>query len=301
MTPAAEEEPYRLKTVIVALTFVSIGLLALIVSLQIEEKEHPIIKALLREFATIAVIGATLHAIYELFQRQDFVRITNTKADHVVQTLDATRVELLDQLQSHGEEVLSRIDLASQATKMGMVEITPDARSYDYSALLDCTHVVAVLNDGRTWVSNNAPRLHLRFQSGSKHTTIFVIHPESPMITVLAKKEGTTEEAIRMKLVEALRLLATLGGTADNLTIYGHHLFNPHSVFIGDGFAVVTPYFHARMRRRGPAIRYEDSPHDSFYRELRADVEALVLDSEVLELPPNTASTPVPVLQHLGG
>jgi hypothetical protein len=287
---AQQEAPYRLKTVIVALTFVSIGLLSLISSLLIS-KEYELVKALLRELATIAIIGATLHAIYELFQRQDFMQITNYKGQQVLDMLDAVRVELLDEIGTHGAEVLARIDLANQATQLGMTGVTPDARSYDFSAVLDAPRLTAVLNDGRTWVLNNAIRLQARFQDPSKSTVFILVHPDSPLIPILAAKQGINEEATRQKLGETLRLLSSFGAKETNLHVYGHRLFNPHSLFIIDGFAIVTPYFHSRMRRRGPAIRFDDTGHDSFYSELRRDIEALLVDSEELPLPESTTKT----------
>ena len=286
---AQRETPYRLKTVVVALTFVSIGLLSLISSLLIP-KEHEI-TGITKRARNDCYHRCNTHAIYELFQRQDFVQITNHKGQQILDTLDAIRLELLDEIGAHGEEVLARIDLANQATRLGMTGITPDARSYDFSAVLDAPRLTAVLNDGRTWVLNNAIRLQARFQDPSKSTIFILVHPESAMIPILAAKQGINEDATRQKLGETLRLLSSFGGRAANLQVYGHRLFNPHSVFVVDGFAILTPYFHSRMRRRGPAIRFDDAGHDSFYSELRRDIDALLLDSEELSLPPDPGKT----------
>jgi hypothetical protein len=278
------DAPYRLKTVVVGLTFVSIGLISLIASLQIPDKSE-IIKALLRELATIAIIGATLHVIHELFQRQDFIQITNNKGEEILKLLNTTRVDML-----------ARIALANQAAVLGMTEIMPDAQSYDFDEmLLNVPNLTAVLNDGRTWVANNALSLQARFQDKAKHTTIVLVHPQSEFVTVLARKQGIDDATVRAKLAETLRRLVTCGGRADNLRVLGHRLYNPHTVFITDGFAIITPYFHSRTRHRGPAIRFNDTNHSSFYRELRKDIDALVLDCEPLPLtiePPGGASPP---------
>lgn len=278
------QSPYRLKTVVIALTFVSIGLLALITSIQLEDK-HTILKALLREFATISIIGATLHVIWELFQRQDFVQITNNKAEDVLSSVNTARQEVVQLMRSHEHQIVSRLDVANQARHMGLAEITRDARSYDYSVLLDESVVTAVVNDGRSWVSNNIVKLRKRFADPSKKTRIYVIHPDSPMMQILAKKEGTTEEAVRMKLDETLRVLATLITPTTDLHVFGHMLYNPHTIYVCESFALVTPYYHSRTRRSAPVFKYEDTSPTSLYAELKADIEALELDSAELALP----------------
>lgn len=285
--------PYRLKTVVVALTFVSIGLLALVTSLQIHDQDSPVLKGLLREFATIAIIGATLHAIWELFQRQDYIQITNEKAEQILGSLEVGRGEIVQHMRTHEQQIVSRLDVANQARYMGLAEITRDARGYDYTMLLEESNLVAVLNDGRSWVSNNAPKLRKRFADPTKKTKILVIHPDSPMYQVIAKKEGTTVEAVRMKLDETLRVLATLTTPSTELEIFGHFLYNPHTIFLCDSFALVTPYFHSRTRRASPIFKYEDTSPTALYLEIRSDIDALDLDAVRINLP-----EPAPPMLH---
>jgi len=282
--------PYRLKTTLVALVFVVIGLIALIASIEIDPK-HELLRAVLRELATITVIGATLHTIYELYQRKDFAEITNAKAEQVLAAVAAGQENIVSRMAAHEVEVLSRLNIANQARQIGITEITRDARMYDFADLFGAQRMTAVLNDGRTWVSNNAPKLRARLADATKMTTLYVIHPESPMIAVMARKEGTTVEAVRMKIDETLRLLSSLMVEGTNLKVFGHMLFNPHTLYMCESFAVVTPYFHARARRSTPAIRYDDTSHLSLYRELQADLEALALDALELSLTGRSSSS----------
>jgi hypothetical protein len=267
--------PFRMKTVVVALFFVVAGLVALLVSIELDEKSHPVAKSLLREFATISIIGGTLHVTYELFQRIEYVRATEEHTETVLESLERTSRAIFDHL-----------SLAEETLKMGLAAIHPDASNYDYAPMIEhAATLTIVLNDGRTWVSNNAGRLRKRLADPSRKTRFFFLHPQSPMQMVLARKYGSSETALAAKLNETLMMLADVAPPEANLEVFAHNLFNPHSVFIADSHAIISPYFHSRTRRTVPALRFQDTDEGCFFREIREDIDALMLDAETLAIP----------------
>lgn len=252
-----------------------LGLVALLLSIELDEKVHELAKPLLREFATIAIIGGSLHVTYELFQKLEYVRATEDNTTAVLRSIEDT-----------SSEILQRLSLADEAVRMGLTAIHPDASNFAYGPMLDeATSVTIVLNDGRTWVSNNAPRLRKRFADPTKKTRFFFVHPSSPMQQVLARKYGSSEEGLIAKLNETLTMLADLSTPEAKIEVFVHNLFNPQSVFMGDSSVVITPYFHSRTRRTVPALRFQDTGEACFFRELRDDLQALTFDAEATQIP----------------
>lgn len=289
--------PYRMKTVVIGLVCAVAGLVALLVSIEMNEKDHDLAKPLLREFATIMIIGGTLHVTYELFQRLEYVRATEDSAEAILKSVDST-----------AQAILERLSLADEASKMGLSNIHSDASNYDYTAMIDhATTLTIVLNDGRTWISHNAVKLRKRFLDPAKSTRLFFLHPESPMQQVLARKYGSSESSLVAKLNETLVMLADMSSPQSKIEVFAHKLFNPHSVFIADSFVVISPYFHSRTRRTVPALRFHDAGEGCFFREVREDIDALRFDADTLKLPWQAAEVASeahllqPVAQHRNG
>lgn len=151
--------------------------------------------------------------------------------------------------------------------------------------LLEAKDLTILINDGRTWVSTNSVHLRNRFAQPNLRTRIFLLHPESPMLEVLARKVGSTREHMQNKIHETVRMLTELKGEKTKLTILGHYLFNPHALFLGDQYAIMTPYFTARGRRTVPLLRFHDNSQTSFVRKLKDDVRDLENDAKEIQLP----------------
>jgi hypothetical protein len=264
-------EKVRLRTLIASLVFAIIGLVALVISLRIESG---FVSSLLRELTTLCLVGGALSTIYELFQRQDYLRAADRGVSRVLARL--TDVE---------RGVIERLKIANRAEQVGLSDAGLDVTGYDYGPLLESSSSVTIIvNDGRTWVSTNSARLRKRLHDSSKKTRIILTHPESAMVSVLALKEGSNASAIKNKLAETLLMLSQLKAPHSDLQVFGHFLFNPHSVFLGDSYIVITPYFHGRGRRSVPHLRFDDKAGDCYFKQSREDIDTLLLDAREIQL-----------------
>lgn len=179
------------------------------------------------------------------------------------------------------DAVSHKLAIAAEATELGLVACIADSTVYDYTGVLcDSRKLVVVLNDGRTWCSVHRDRLRRRLQDTSKETTVFLIHPESEMIPVLARKGSIEPESLKNKIRETLALLDELCVDGSRLEILGHHLFNPHSLVLTETRALLMPYFTSRGGRTVPLFVFEDAGPGSFYGNLVEDVEALRMDAD---------------------
>jgi hypothetical protein len=269
----------RLKAIILSLILIALGFLALFLSARTDEHEDPLTKSLLREFATIALIAGTLHVAYEVFQRKDYLAITESAESRLLQ-----RISTLE------SQVLSRLSIAEQASALGLAEVQKDSNSFPFSNFLQGTkRLVVSLNDGRTWVSRFAPSLRERFEKPGTETIFFLVHPESKYLPVLASRDATNEASLANKITETVSMIRQMCPANANVQVFGHHLHNPHSSYLGDREVLVTPYFHSRVRRTVPLYRFEDTSDGCFFRAARADFESLKLDSVILFQNPESA------------
>jgi hypothetical protein len=273
----------RLKTVILALTFFGIGVAALYIAEVSNQVQHQVRTAFLREFATIAIVAGTLQVAFEFMQRREFFASISDAQRSVTESISELHNSVIATIQAMRAEVLSKLTITQQVYDLGLVEARPDANAHDFADLLrSARSLIIVLNDGRTWVSNNAARLRDRFEDGRLETRFFFVHPRSSMLPVLAKKDGTTVDTLSAKIQETIDMLRGMCTQHSRVTVLGHYLYNPQSVFLSDEHALLTPYFHARTRRTVPLLRFVDRGDGSFFRELGEDLEALTLDAEVL-------------------
>jgi hypothetical protein len=258
---------YRLRAVLAGALFIIFGFVLLIVALQLKTGFWA---DAAREVSTIFMLGGVLHVVYELYLRDDFLRMNEENTVTIMDALNDTRKTIADKLR-----------LAQQAEDIGLAETRSDASTFDYATLLELSPTVTiVVNGGRTWVSNNADRLRKRFLDPNKATNLILLHPSSPMMQVLARKEGSNQAALQHKVAESVAMLNQLKAEGTQLRILGHHLFNPHSVFLGDRYVIISPYFHSRGRRTVPAYRFKNRDADCYYREIAADIQSLLLDAE---------------------
>lgn len=168
---------------------------------------------------------------------------------------------------------------------LGLVSVSTDASSYDYTELLVSSRkLVIVLNDGRTWLSVHRDRLRKRFADARTRTTVFLIHPNSDLLSIQARKGSTDVHGLRAKIHESLALLSAIKQGNPNLEVLGHHLYNTHSVVLGDSDAALTPYFLSRGGRAVPLYHYVDTGGPCYFRDLADDLEQLRIDSEEIDL-----------------
>jgi hypothetical protein len=175
------------------------------------------------------------------------------------------------------------LGIAGQAARLGLAECWPDASIYDYTYVLcESRRAIILLNDGRTWISVHRDRLRRRLEDPSKETTVYLIHPDSEMVPVLAKKGSIDAEALRTRIWESITMLTELCNEGTKLEILGHELFNPYSMVLGEDRALLVPYFASRGGRAVPMFVFEDVGQDCYYRQLVTDMEGLRMDSQRL-------------------
>lgn len=247
---------WRMGNLLIISILIILGLLFLIVSLFIT---NDFWQSFCNQLATVLLVAGVWTGIYEMFLRLDFIRITDENSDRVI----------------------SHLKLSDEFRKLGLDEARADSGGYDFThLLLHSEELFVVLNTGRTWVSTHSDPLRRRFQDADKKTTVFLLHPDSSMLTVISRKEATPVEGVREKIAEAVQMLNQLKTDDTQLAIYGHHLYNPYSLFLGDAFAVITPYYVSIGRRTVPLFTYLGVETDSYYRNLREDVTTLLHDAQ---------------------
>lgn len=180
---------------------------------------------------------------------------------------------------------MERLDLADQKDELGLIAISEDAYKFDFeSMILGSSELTIVLNDGRTWVTRNSESLRRRFADANKTTVVFLLHPESAMLEVQAKKVDSTSQKLGDKINETIGMLKDLRTEKTNLKVYGHMLFNPYATFLSDKSAVITLYFTARGRTIVPTLEFRDKGDQGFVKRLREDIQSLYSSATELSL-----------------
>jgi len=304
----------RSKYILLFLFLTIAGLLFLIFSLSIDEQKI-FSSDFLTQISMALLVTGLIGTAYEALLRSDLVKLTrdNAKcftniseekyrglyeeaikfrkeAQALGETFEETNRKSVKELQHKFEEIsqkntdrlLNKLNLTQQEI-IGLEEVEAEANSYDYSELiLNSKNLFLVLNDGRTWLSNRNSLFRKRFEDPEKTTTLFITHPESTMLSVLARREGEkTTERIQGKIEQTVRLLHRIKLQDTKLEIYGHFLYNPYSLFLGDNTAIITPYFFSRVKRTLPVLKFKDSGDARcYYQEARRDLEDLRQDSK---------------------
>lgn len=209
---------------------------------------------------------------------------------HAIREVNKTLVDVRVAVQQLRRDFEKDAKLSAGANSLGLVRILPDSDRLDYDRLIEQPRrLIVQLNDGRTWASVHHERLRRRLEDPAKDTTIFLVHPDSEIIPLLARKGSTDPEILRGKIKETLNILREVAGPG-NLEVLGHSLYNPHSLIMGDEDAVVIPYFTSRGSRSIPAFLYRATGGADYFSALESDLESLRVDSEPLLLkPPHSA------------
>ena len=87
---------------------------------------------------------------------------------------------------------------------------------------------------------------------------------------------------IRNKINETVELLKEISNPDTPLEVFGHYLYNPHAIFIGDENIIITPYYISKKRRSAPLFRYKDSSESIYTKSIMSDIDDLKEDSDKL-------------------
>lgn len=257
---SVSRERFRFLTLLVVCVCVIFGLGLFIAALV---QPDGVGKQICEHLATVVLVGATSAVTTEFLLRRDFVRMIDENA----------------------ERILEKIKLAGQEDALGLREVQRELIHVEVLSrlILESQDLTVMINDGRTWVSNNSTRLETRFRDPTKNTTFVLLDPDGPIVAVQARKESVDAESIRGKVRQTVQILCTLAKKETDLKILVHDFYNPQTVFLGDDVAVVTPYFTAPGRKPIPAFIFRNTGDASHFSLLRQDALELVKHSKAID------------------
>lgn len=256
------EEKISLKTKIVILSLIIVGLLLLIIS--IAAIEHEFWNTFINSISTALVVTGVWNGINQYVLRKDFVNLHNHHTNRIIQS----------------------INLSETAKDVGITNIYPTADQYDYKPIIkESERLTILLNDGRTWLNWNSESMQERFMDSKKETTFIFLHPESEFLEVMAHKVHSTVDILKSKLNESLHMLKDIKKANTNLKVYGHKFFNCHSIFMNEDIGIVTPYTISRARKVPVVFEYlENTNPNCYYLKIKDDIKVLLQDCEELQL-----------------
>jgi len=150
-----------------------------------------------------------------------------------------------------------------------------DARIGHRQALLARLHC-------QPWTRRINRDLRVVFKTRGATQPSYLIHPQPPMLAVLARKGNVEPETLVAKIAETIAILKDECSSGGNLEVLVQFLFNPYSLILTDDQAVTIPYFMSRRGPTVPAFIFENAGTGSHYEALRLDVESLRMDCERL-------------------
>lgn len=243
-------------------------------------KEYPL--SLLPTTVVIAACGLVLIAVLLATLARDR---TSREVRSLRATVQMTSDSIDGAMASLRRDFREDIRLSVEADGLGLESVLADCDRLDYhEAILDGRQLTVLLNDGRTWVSAHRGQLRRRLQDANKETTVILIHPDSPMLEVLARKGNVDAEMLHSRIMETISMLRSeKAESRGQLEVLGHFLFNPHSLILTEERAISIPYFVSRGGRMVPAFVFKNTGRpDCHYAALQADIEALRIDCESL-------------------
>jgi hypothetical protein len=156
---------------------------------------------------------------------------------------DELKTRIIGKIEDSTNLLKDRLNLVEQIDNLGLVKIYEDANRIEINEIiLEAKQLIILLNDGRTWISNNEPRMAQRFSDPNKETTFYLLHPESEAIKVIARKEDTTVEEVKAKINQTISILRRIRSANTKLKVYGHFLSNPYSLYMTEKCAVHVPF-----------------------------------------------------------
>lgn len=184
------------------------------------------------------------------------------------------------------ESIREHFTTARHDTLFGLVSTHHEANQFGYSSMIEeSNQLTCVMADGYGWCTNHSESLLKRFESTEKRTTFILVHPQSEMIVVIARKVGMQPNLYRERIYQTIRLLRKLTGNNDKIVILGHSLITCHAAYLADRTAVFAPYFMSTQRRVPPVITVKDAGTGSFYQKLHNDINFLKTECIPINLP----------------
>ena len=195
------------------------------------------------------------------------------------------RKEARAELMEHIRKVYGEADLVKDANGIGITALYGNSYAFNWDPILaESEQLVLVFGSGMRWVARNAEVLSKRFKDSSKVTHIFLIHPESPMVKVIATKLGSTPEKYVDQITDTVAQLSRMGASPLNTFVRGHFSTDCHFLCVGDNKGFLTPRYFATRSRHAPIFKFEGGQEGSFLARVVSDIEDLKKPSLSLPL-----------------
>ncbi|WP_165175275.1 hypothetical protein [Desulfovibrio sp. ZJ369] len=240
----------------------SILFVLVVISMWLSEK-FPDQKLYFDQFSSVVMISGIWTILYDIFLKKDFLYIVKNN------------MCLIN----------NRINAFENIERTGLCHIESDANSFKFESFIQSNRKITILlNDGRTWISHNEQY----FEKNDHEDTdiIFIItHPDSEMINILARKQNLTCEQIKIKIDEFIGSIKRINDKRQNkIKVFGHKLYNPNSIFLGESEVIMSSYLVARGRGCVPLYIYKNKGNESYYEQVKKDLNGIISDEDTEDL-----------------
>jgi hypothetical protein len=130
--------------------------------------------------------------------------------------------------------------------------------------------LLVVMNDGRGWLDQNREIVYARLHDPDKLTRVVLLHPTSPFLETLIRKNGKTRATQIEEIRRSYQALKRHAPADAHLDVRGHFGFNGYSLTMGDRYAFVSPYFFNESGAL-PLLKFSSRADHGLYHQLRAD------------------------------
>jgi hypothetical protein len=184
---------------------------------------------------------------------------------------------LADTLATRTGELRSDFDALMRSCRdAGLTWYQTKFDNYPLSQLIEkARELTIVLNDGRGWIDSRRQAIEHRLSSADKTTRVVLLHPESPFLETLVKKNKKPLDTQRYEIFRSLSALNDIvGGDSDKLQMRGHFTFNPITAFVSEDVAVISHYLYTEQGEL-PCFEYTRANSPTYYQHIKKDVDAL--------------------------
>jgi hypothetical protein len=151
---------------------------------------------------------------------------------------------------------------------------------YSYREIVEhSSDLIVVVNDGRSFIDTNRELFRDRLASKAKSTRICFVHPKSPYLELLLRKNGKIWEVQIEEIGRSLGVLSENCPPGAHLEIKGHMRPSPYSLVLTEDLALVTPYLFFEA---GSLPMLIVSRGTELYEQYRNDALWLLKEGELL-------------------
>lgn len=182
-----------------------------------------------------------------------------------------------------GLERLEFRTLLQSLRQLGLAQVYADF-SEDTSALSAIAlgrDLLVVMNDGRSWLASKRESIEKRLKDNTKRTRILLLHPRSPFLETLVRKNQKTVNGQIEEIRRSYNIINGMAVDGTNIEIRGHFLFNPSTLILTESQAFCSPYYYMESGAL-PLYKFTAGDDSALYYRIRQDAEQLFAASPVL-------------------